>query len=367
MKTRKGPYGYFAVFEKDNMQPVYNYALDIIENTSQEGLLKAFDEEKRSGLEISYDFSGLFSISEKDIINTDKNTKRKAIGDLFLNMIGLMDILLPPDRIVLNPDYIFYDTNEAKLKICYIPIITEYDNEISSLGAQRLEELLDHPFFSSSLSGDESSALIYSVKANDENMFKETLESIKKPVKESNSHGKDTALILMILVSLAVLIVSTFLLDKIFTYILGTVFIGLMIKILIDRKRSGKNEQTDDLKNERTKILFDNEPEETETYEDLFSFASLESLEDKSAYGLYARETKIGSDRFLSDIHIEDPKVSSLQAILTHEDNSFFITDCSQRNNTYLEDRALIKDKKYEIKNGQKITFGEKSFVFRAN
>ena len=33
-----------------------------------------------------------------------------------------------------------YTVNEAKLKICYIPIITEYDNEISSLGAQRLEE-----------------------------------------------------------------------------------------------------------------------------------------------------------------------------------------------------------------------------------
>ena len=79
MKTRKGPYGYFAIYcIKNNMQPIYNYALNIIENNLKDGILTAFDEDKTSGLEISYDFSGLLSLNEKSVISADKKLRRKG-------------------------------------------------------------------------------------------------------------------------------------------------------------------------------------------------------------------------------------------------------------------------------------------------
>ena len=190
MKIRKGPYGYFAVYEIKDMQQVYKYAWDTIKEHLVEGLLCAYDEETRKGNELLYDFSGLINITEQEAINTDLKTKRKAIGDLFNLINDLEDYLLPPDNLVLDPDYVFFDKEHEKINLCYIPLITETKNDISSLDYGRLEILLSCDFFRSSLTEDEITSLIYSVKSNNEELYGKVTESIttnnSEPKKELN-------------------------------------------------------------------------------------------------------------------------------------------------------------------------------------
>lgn len=369
MKIRKGPYGYFAVYEIKDMQQVYKYAWDTIKEHLVEGLLCAYDEETRKGNELLYDFSGLINITEQEAINTDLKTKRKAIGDLFNLINDLEDYLLPPDNLVLDPDYIFFDKEQEKINLCYIPLITETKNDISSLDYGRLEILLSCDFFRSSLTEDEITSLIYSVKSNNEELYGKVTESIttnnSEPKKELNINR--ISFFLLMIFSFITLIFSVLFLDKICSIILGIIFCCLLIKTLYDHKKEKNQSLDNDLSKDRTQILFEKDPDIPDDNCNLFSFASIESADDKKAYGIYASETTIGSDRFISDIHIDDENISALQAKILKEDNCFYVMDCSDRNNTYLENRILEKEKPYEIKDGHELRFGDKVFRFKIN
>ena len=50
MKIRKGPCGSFAV-ELVQESQIYTYALEIIESAMLDGVLPAFDEEKKMGID----------------------------------------------------------------------------------------------------------------------------------------------------------------------------------------------------------------------------------------------------------------------------------------------------------------------------
>ena len=74
--------------------------------------------------------------------------------------------------------------------------------------------------------------------------------------------------------------------------------------------------------------------------------------------------TTIGSDVFLSDIVLDDPSVDALHAIIYLNGNSFYISDCSKKGTTYIDDRKVALGRRCEIKNGQKITVGTVDFRF---
>ncbi|MBO7449259.1 MAG: FHA domain-containing protein [Clostridiales bacterium] len=367
MKTRKGPYGYFAIYELNDNEEINTYAMEILENEAVKGFLTVFKDEWRNRSELNYDYSGLVNICDNKVINSDKKIRRKAIGNLFELILKMQDILLPLNDLILDPQYIFTDENNIDLRLCYLPLIEDHNNEISSLDAGRFEEMIRHPFFSDAITEDEISTLIYSIRSNDENMFKEALDSIKNdPMpKEKGSVREKFSMLIIITLSVITTVLAALFLNKIYAIILAVIFIGLIVKTFVEGHREDKgNLLPNELYKERTKILFDKDPDVIDE-DNLFSFASLESNEDKSAYGLYAKETKIGSDRFLSDIYIDDKKISSLQAKLIREDNSFYIIDCSKNNNTYIENRTLIPNQRYEIKNGQLIGFGDKEYTFK--
>ncbi len=369
MKIRKGPYGYFAVYEITDMQQVYKYAWDTIKEHLVEGLLCAYDEETRKGNELLYDFSGLINITEQEAINTDLKTKRKAIGDLFNLISKLADYLLPADNLILDPDFIFFDKEHEKIELCYIPLITESTIDISLLDYRKLEKMLSCDFFKTSLTEDEITSLIYSVKSNNEELYSKVTESIltntTEPKKELNINK--LSFFLLMIFSFITLIFSVLFLDRICSIILGIIFCCLLVKTLYDYRKDMNKPESSDLSKDRTQILFEKDPDIPDEDCNLFSFASIESVDDKKAYGIYASETTIGSDRFISDIYLDDEKISALQAKILKEDNCFYVMDCSDRNNTYLENRALEKEKTYEIKDGHEIRFGDKVFRFKIN
>ena len=82
------------------------------------------------------------------------------------------------------------------------------------------------------------------------------------------------------------------------------------------------------------------------------------------SYSLMMDRTTIGSDVFLSDIVLDDPSVDALHAIIYLNGNSFYISDCSKKGTTYIDDRKVALGRRCEIKNGQKITVGTIDFRF---
>ena len=83
------------------------------------------------------------------------------------------------------------------------------------------------------------------------------------------------------------------------------------------------------------------------------------------SYSVMMDRTTIGSDVFLSDIVIDDPSVDALHAIIYLSGKSFYISDCSRKGTTYIDDKNTGKGRKCEIKNGQKITIGTVDFRFK--
>ena len=83
------------------------------------------------------------------------------------------------------------------------------------------------------------------------------------------------------------------------------------------------------------------------------------------SYSLMMDRTTIGSDVFLSDIVIDDPSVDAIHAIIYLSGKTFYISDCSRKGTTYIDDRKTACGRKCEIKNGQKITIGTVDFRFK--
>ena len=113
MKNRRGPYGHFAVTTVDESKEIYEYAMQIIEYNRIDGLLQASCDERRNGLELSFDYSGLQNLNECTFDTKDTISKREAVRDFFMLLISLLDCLLPLDNIYLDPEYM--STNNSIL------------------------------------------------------------------------------------------------------------------------------------------------------------------------------------------------------------------------------------------------------------
>ena len=84
----------------------------------------------------------------------------------------------------------------------------------------------------------------------------------------------------------------------------------------------------------------------------------------KKNYSVYLSETTIGSDCFLSDIVIDDPQIAPLHAVIKQRDGAFYLEPSKGTGRTYIEDSPIENGKSYEIKSGQKISFGAIDFRF---
>ncbi|MCQ2467949.1 MAG: FHA domain-containing protein [Clostridia bacterium] len=371
MKTRKGPYGHFAIEKIKNTESLYKYAMQIIENGQVEGLLDTFSEEKRNCIELSFDYSGLTSIEEYKTKNNDDDiyNRRNAIKDLFILFKLLLNRLMPLDNLVLDTRFIFYDAASNKINLCYIPIKSEKELVLSSINTNKFEEILQTDFFTSCLSSDEITTIIYAIKNNDETLLEEVL-TLTPNTQTKKTFNIDRLSYQLLLILDAICAIMLFYMNRTeYALFLSAMALGLFIKVTYDNKKSCSIDRKEPLKSKRSEILFTDKQEKSYEANELFSYASLETVQtvngEKETIGLYSNETTIGSDRFIADIYIEDPQISELQAKIIHDDNSYWIIDLSKRNNTYLENRSIKPNTKYEIKNGQVIRMGSKDYIFK--
>ena len=95
------------------------------------------------------------------------NLRRRSAGDLFYTFIKLLDNLISPSCIVLDPDMVFTDPEGITIKLCCLPLkIDPAELCLSSLDASKLERLLNCDFFKSILTDDEINTLVFSVREN---------------------------------------------------------------------------------------------------------------------------------------------------------------------------------------------------------
>ena len=415
MQIKKGPFGYFAVEKLDSPDKLCSYAEEVIAGNKSDFYLTPVTEFFGSGVMCCYEFSGYVPITDPEFSvfssqgkfsshkRESKNLilRRKSVGDLFYSFAKMLDNLISPSTIVIDPDLIFTDTEGITLKLCCLPIKSSPENlNLSSLDASRLEKLLCCDFFTNVITDDEKNALIYSVKEDNEELFKkiaktlsgteeqlstsldlgrertESKTELPRSIKDISKSEKDLYLsCLSAFLSLASFILKM----KLPCILMFALSFIILISFLINQKKKNEKitkEHNHEKSKQRSSILF-SEKEFTENVEDgkdkplvPLTPGKLTLLSDckgiNPQYSVYLDETYIGSDCFLSDIVLDAPGISPLHAVIIQKNGTFYLQPSQGTGKTYLEDSPIENGKSYEIKSGQKITIGDISFRFSA-
>ena len=423
MQIKKGPYGYYAIEKLDSPDKICAYAEEVIAGNKSDFYLKPVTDQFGSGAMCCFEFSGYLQLTDPEFSvfspgkktashkkdNKNLSMRRRSVGDLFYAFAKLLDNLISPSCLVLDPNMMFSDPEGIQVKMCCLPIKSHPDDLcISSLGASRLEELLNCDFFKSIITDDEKNALVYSVKENNEEMFLKIAGIIRgddgdDPFSMSIQDGgsKKISLIsnirqlsktekdLLIAVFSSVLSVLSILgkmpLPCILFFLLAAI---IFITTMMNQKKteaSIKKVESQEQSRQRSSILFSenpmiSNPEEYKTGSKSESAVNpyvplttgkLTLLSDNkninSNYSLYLDKTTIGSDCFLSDIVLDEPGIAPLHAVIKQVKGSFYLEPAKGSGKTFIEDSPVENGISYEIKSGQKITVGDIEFRFRTN
>ncbi len=421
MQIKKGPYGYYAIKKFDDPDILCTYAEEVIDGNISDFYLKPDTEYLGSGIMCCFEFSGFMQITDPEFsvfspgkknIPHKKNIKnlsmrRRSAGDLFYSFIKLLDHLISPSCIVLDPDMVFADPDGITVKLCCLPVKSMPDELcLSSLNAERLERLLNCDFFKSVLTSDEINALVYSVRENNEELFVKTACKIRgseeenedplpflntgaKKIKHDKKHAgrkytkeeKDLMIACLSSFLSFVLMAGKMLFPCFLFFFLALVILTVAILNRKKRELSVHKEESQKIAKQRSSILFSESPSadtkitsseeertgESGTFQPLITGQLSLISEIKGVnpqYSLYLDETCIGSDCFLSDIVIDDPHVAPLHAVIKQVNGSFYLEPSKGTGKTYLEDSPVENGRSYEIKSGQKITVGNIEFRF---
>lgn len=408
MQIKKGPYGYYAIEKFDSPDRLCSYAEEVIAGNKTDFYLRPVTEIFGSGAMCCFEFSGYMQITDPEfsVLSPNKKTaskkkdaknlslRRKSAGDLFYAVAKLLDNLISPSCLVLDPNMMFTDPDGITVKLCCLPIKSDpNDLCISSLGASRLEDLLNCDFFKSVITDDERNALVYSVKENKEDLFLKVARIIKgiddEPalalpeqnserttqltgtVKNLSKSDRDLVIAgLSAFLSLAS-ILNRMLLPCFLFYFLALIIFATTLLNMRKSKENIMKEESEEVSKQRSSILFSDITQTSDSDENLFvplTSGKLTLISDrtdvKKNYSVYLSETTIGSDCFLSDIVIDDPLIAPLHAVIRQKDGTFYLEPSKGTGRTYIEDSPVENGKSFEIKSGQKISFGEIEFRF---
>ena len=371
MMIRKGPFGHYAIEQLVPGTGITGYAIEIIDSGILSSFLPVYINKTCDGTELAFDYSGLTSVNDfvprKDRrYDASLSARRTAVGELFLSFIDSMDMLVNPSLITLDKRFVFTDDEGRKIRLCLAPTETDRPNRLSSIDQENMERLLSEDFFREVLSEDEITALIYSIGNNDEELFTDTANKIirspleKDSIRTRFSTGKTSSTLILSLLSALLSSISFFLsFGSTLTYIIFITALSLLVMFVYrnfsDIKavvRPVKSSSSDS----RSQILFE------DPGDNMLNCAYLESVHPVNGsilrYAVYQDLTTIGSDRFLSDFFVEDRSISPIHAQIYLTSDTVYLSDCSQDGKTYIDDKSLQPETKYEIKNGQKLTFG---------
>ena len=400
MINRKGPFGCFAVETVSENDSVNEYAMAVIGSNGSGCFLPCLINRYGDIRELSFDYSGLIPISEFDTTGQKDNRfpnipshgrkleqRRKAVGNLLIQLASIMNNLLPPEGLVLSPENLYTDKDGIILKSCYRPLEFRMSSlRLSAVDINDMERLVNTDFISDVLTEDEKQSLLHAVATGDEDMYLNCCRMIRSTAATIQKNGKNGRIRKDLLsIRRDLVIPSLTVICAVYSYssigrkaaflFAGAGLILTFRVILLDRKDKGtKTMSQQDQGQLRRKILFS--PEATGTFPDNakdlsydIHYASIRSLNNEDpdkvkSFSIFTDKVTIGSDRFLSDIVIEEESVESQHAAITYDNDRYYLTDLSSSNTCYIDDKVLCAGKSYEIKNNQKLTFGDQDYRF---
>lgn len=392
MKIKKGPYGFYAIERTAGNPEIYDYAGEIIESSIKEEFLTVFIDAQPDITELSYDFSGLISIEDymagKSSGSHHRSSlagRRGSIRAFLLSLSGYTDMLLFPCALCRDHRYIFTDPDGTSIKFCMYPWKYEpHDLSLAAISEEDAEQLLDHPFFTEVLTGEEIQQIVYAISSGNEKMLadlSETMENTGSGVFSIKAQ-QDTGLLMPsreLLFGFLCSIVSShasrisYLPVSLLFFIAAVIFLIMAITCSDDNRMdissvfTGKRHPSDEeslLSRGRREALFDYEEQTgkngSPAYEEpLMIRGTSASGSDGIKYGMYSDRILIGSDRFLSDLFIDRKDIASIHAEISRQNGRYYVRPLSGSHPTYLENRRLAYEQDYELKSGQRLTLGD--------
>ncbi|MCQ2481870.1 MAG: FHA domain-containing protein [Clostridia bacterium] len=382
MQVKKGPYGIF-ITESVSAEEFSKYAFEIINNFVYHVTVTVYAYEYFNHIELSYDISALTSFDK--LINNQKNSKkqrlyvRKMIGSLISGIINGLDYLLIPANWIIDIKHIYYDEENNCFKFIYLPTAKGNSKmNLSSDCQNSVEKLINDETIKPHLSEDEINSISYYFREKNEekliqlanNLSSDAEFQIQTKLSHTNGNQREKKTCITAISILIIIAILNFIkLSKITGLIIAVIaLISIVIMekeylLLLMKKSNSKNE---DKTNLRTEILFEDKESDIPD----FKYATISSISKINGEfikkSLIADSVTIGSDCFLSDIVINSDEISPLHAKISINESGYTLTDLSKNNTTYLENKRIIPNKNYEIKNGELITFGKYDFEFKA-
>ena len=366
MEIRKGPYGHFVIKKIEDIDSVHCYTREIIEENISGHMLPLYIIPTLNHYEASYDFSGLVPLNLTRPSALSKiNKLRKALGDLLLFIADLPDYLLAPSSVTLDDRYIFSDEDYSDLKVCFDPCKVEPGKlNISSLIKTGLRDFLNSETFTEVLDPDEIDGIIYASEQNDSELLKDEANRIKEPIKEETNKPEllDLPMFkLIMLLSILSLIFSITGLNSIAIIIAAVevFFIVKLRRILLDKPQITIPKNTN---NTKKQMLFGGDSSNGSSIDALIltSKDPVSGTEEKKA--IYTDKAAIGSDRFLCDIYSPDKELSPIHAQIKKVNRTYYVSDLSTDNSTFLNNVRLEPGREYEIKSDQTLMLGRREF-----
>ena len=424
MQIKKGPYGYYAIEKLDSPDKICAYAEEVIAGNKSDFYLQPVTDYFGTEAMCCFEFSGYLQLTDPEFSvfspgkktashkkdNKNLSLRRRSVGDLFYAFAKLLDNLISPSCLVLDPNMMFTDPEGISVKMCCLPVKSHPDDLcISSLGASRLEELLNCDFFKSIITDDEKNALVYSVKENNEEMFlkiaglirgdggddpfsmnilkdeKHATTGLPASLRQLSKTEKDLLIAVLSSVLSVLSILGKMPLPCILFFLLSVI---IFITTMLNQKKTNagiRKVESQEQSRQRSSILFSDNPiisqpdeyssesknaESVNTYTPLTT-GKLTLISDNekihSNYSLYLDKTTVGSDCFLSDIVLDEQGIAPLHAVIRQTNGSFYLEPAKGSGKSFIEDSPVENGRSYEIKSGQKIAFGDIEFRFGLN
>lgn len=366
MEIRKGPYGQFVINKIEDIDSIHSYTREIIAENIPGHMLPLYIIPAVSHYEASYDCSGLLTLHRSyPLFIPQINQLRKALGDLFFSFADLPDLLLSPSSICLDPRFMFIDEDLNQISVCFDPKrISPEDLCISSITKAGFRDLLNSKTMEGIILPDEIDGMIYAAEQNDPELFRKEAKKLMIPLSEPETEPvllnlpEFKMIILASVLSLVFVLIDLNIVSLIFVII--EVFFAVKIKsLLYNRPQIVIPEANDDTKRQ---MLFGSEDGRHNGIEAIILTSTDPSTGTQDKKAIYTDKAAIGSDRFLCDVFYPDKSLSPIHAQIRKIGKTYYASDLSSDNSTYLNDIRLQPGREYEIKSDQTLMCGKREF-----
>lgn len=402
MRFERGPFGKIAVVSLEPGADLVRHALDSLQSQTISSLLPVFVREHLGRNELCIDCTGLLQLSEVNTLSFKSHfEKRKSIAKFLLAILDAEDHFIEPGFLVMDPEYIFFDSEKSALLWCCIPVMTRSLKESSAappFPCESLEKLLLDTFFADAIHEDDRNRIICLFRDSRESELTEFLNGIASVSERSRETKRDSQKWICLLIgqiACMILSITACLLSErrfqgfpetgVWTSWFLLIFSFLLIILLMIRRGNGAEEiresgHTDDSTASQISqkdMYFPAASGNAGTYgtesrSPMFSPAFLTQILVRSSgmekqplkAVIWTEDFLIGRDKLLCDLFLDHMAVSDRHARILHRGSLFLLMDAGSDSGTFIGSRRLYAYEENLLRDGDIISIGELRFLF---